>query len=294
MTPARLAVLAHVHPGQPTGGPGPAGTVVVVAAVSVTLLYLVAAGRLRRRGDAWPWGRDVAFAAGGTGIVWATAGTPPGGPFTGHMVHHVVVGMLAPLLLVLGRPVTLALRALAPGRMRRGLVAVAHSRAVGWLLFPPLAALVDVGGLWLLYRTELFAAVQQRPAVAAATHAHVAVTGVLFAFAVCSLDPVRRRWGHALRGGTLLAAGAAHAVLAKTLYAVPPPGTAFDGADLRTGARVMYYGGDVAEAALAVVLAAGWYAARGRTAARRARRGAAAPVAAGQALRPRAVTSPDS
>ncbi|MFH8935378.1 hypothetical protein [Streptomyces griseosporeus] len=65
-------------------------------------------------------------------------------------------------------------------------------------------------------------------------------------------------------GGTLLAAGALHAVLARTLYASPPPGTTFAADDLHNAARLMYYGGDLAELGLAVVIGVGWYAARAR------------------------------
>jgi putative membrane protein len=92
----------------------------------------------------------------------------------------------------------------------------------------------------------------------------MAAAGVLFSSAICQLDPVRRRRSTALRATTLLVAGTAHAVLAKTLYATGPPGTAFAAADLRAGAQVMYYGGDAVEVALALVLAVGWYTAAGR------------------------------
>ncbi|WP_409468725.1 cytochrome c oxidase assembly protein [Streptomyces sp. HC307] len=262
---------SHVHPG-PATGPGTAELLTAVAALLVAVAYVLSAGRLRRRGDAWPRWRDVSFAAGGTGTAWAAVGGLPGGPFTGHMLQHLVVGMAAPLLLVLARPLTLALRALAPGRARRFLLALAHSRPAGWLVFPPLAALLDVGGLWLLYRTELFAAMGHQPVLHGVVHAHMLAAGLLFAFAVCQLDPVRRRWSYAVRGATLLAAGAAHGVLAKTLYAVPAPGTGFTTADLHSGVQWMYYGGDVVEAAMAVVLGVGWYTADGRARARHTRR----------------------
>ncbi|MER7490079.1 cytochrome c oxidase assembly protein [Streptomyces sp. NPDC126497] len=267
--------LAHLHPGTVTGS-GPVEAVTAAAALAAAAVYVSAAVRLRRRGDAWPRWRDASFTAGGAGLAWAAVGPLPGGPFTAHMVQHLVVGMAAPLLLVLARPLTLALRALAPGPARRVLPALAHSRAVGVLLFPPLAALLDVGGLWLLYRTGLFAGLPHEPWLHAVVHGHVLAAGLLFTFAVCGLDPVRRRWSPAVRGGALLAAGAAHAALAKSLYATAPPGTAFAAADLHTGARVMYYGGDLVEAALAVVLAASWYAATGRALVRR-RRADAAP-----------------
>ncbi|GAA2392256.1 cytochrome c oxidase assembly protein [Streptomyces glaucosporus] len=255
---------AHVHP----SGPGPASLAAAATALSAVAVYLLAAARLRRRGDAWPPARDVCFAAGGAALAAAALVAPPGGPFTAHMARHLAVGMAAPLLLVLARPLTLALRLLRPGPVRRTLLAAAHSRPAGWLVCPPVAAVLDVGGLWLLYRTPLWAAVHGRPVLDAAVHLHVLAAGLLFTFAVCRLDPVRRRWGLLPRGAALLGAGAAHAVLAKSLWASPPPGTGFAPADLRTGARLMYYGGDLVEIALALVLAVQWYAAGGRALAR--------------------------
>ncbi|MBB5933132.1 cytochrome c oxidase assembly protein [Streptomyces zagrosensis] len=262
-----MLIIAHAHPG-PATGPGLVELATAALALLVAAVYLVAAARLRRRGDAWPWWRDVSFTAGGAGVAWAAVGELPGGPFSAHMVQHLIVGMAAPLLLVLARPLTLALRVLKPGAARRGLLACAHSRTAGVLVFPPLAALLDVGGLWLLYGTDLFEAMQHEPRLHAAVHAHVLAAGLLFSFAVCQLDPVRRRWSLFLRGATLLAAGAAHAVLAKNLYAAAPPGTAFTTPDLHTGAQVMYYGGDLIELALAVALAVQWYATTGRAHAR--------------------------
>jgi putative membrane protein len=78
------------------------------------------------------------------------------------------------------------------------------------------------------------------------------------------VDPIRHRPGWALRAGTLLAAAAAHAVLAKSLWATGPPGAAHTPADLHLASQLMYYGGDVVEVALALLLAGQWYRARGR------------------------------
>jgi putative membrane protein len=192
--------------------------------------------------------------------------------FTGHMIVHLLTGMVAPLLLVLGRPVTLALRALPPGGPRRAVVAMAHSVPIGVLVTPPVAAVLDIGGLWLLYRTSLFASMHHHPALSALIHLHVFVAGVLLSVALCQVDPTRRRWGYGLRAVTLLAAGAAHAVLAKSLYAYPPPGSDIEVSDLQAGAQLMYYGGDVVEIALAIVIAVQWYVAVGRGRARVARR----------------------
>lgn len=238
------------------------------AAVGAALAYAWAADRLRRRGDAWPWHREAAFAIGAWAIAYACVGPVSGGPFTVHMGQHLILGMGAPLLLVLARPLTLAFRALSPGRPRRVLLAVTRSRPAAWLVFPPVAAVLSTGALWSLYRSHLFAAAQHQAAAHILVQVHSIAAGFLFAFAVCQLDPVGHRWSLAWRAGTLLAAGAAHAVLAKTLYTTRPPGTAVTGHDLETAAQLMYYGGDLTDLALATVVALQWYRATGRTRAR--------------------------
>ncbi|WP_197380003.1 cytochrome c oxidase assembly protein [Mycolicibacterium mengxianglii] len=245
--------------------------IVAVAAVVLAAAYLVAAYWLRGRGDTWSRWYDASFVAGCAAIVVAVLPLPVA-MFTAHMVTHLMTGMVAPLLLVLGRPITLVLRALRPGSVRRAVVAVAHSVPVGVLVAPPVAAILDLGGLWVLYRTSLFSAMHHQPALSAVVHLHVFAAGVLFSFAICQVDPTRRRYGFGLRATTLLLAGAAHAVLAKGLYGFPPPGSDIALPDLHAGAQVMYYGGDVVEIALATVLAVQWYVAVGRSRARVARR----------------------
>ncbi|MFI1420845.1 cytochrome c oxidase assembly protein [Streptomyces sp. NPDC020731] len=264
-----------------TEHPPPAVTVAVLACVLVCAAYVAAAAGLRRRGDAWPWRRDCAFLAGGVALIWGLCGWLPGGPFTVHSARHLLVAMAGPVLLVVARPLTLALRVLPPGVLRRGLLRTAHSPFAAWLLFPPMAAVVDMGGLWLLFRTELLSAAHHRPALSAVLELHMLLAGLLFSAAVCQLDPVRRRWSPPLRAATLLLAGTAHAVLARSMYATGPPGTSFAPHDLRLGAQVMYYGGDAVEAVLALSLAVQWYATTGRRRARRAARSerGAPPVA---------------
>ncbi|MFF1476305.1 cytochrome c oxidase assembly protein [Streptomyces sp. NPDC058301] len=249
---------------QGTGAPAALAVVLALSALSAGVGYLLAARRLRRRGDAWPRLRNVSFTTGQAGLAVVALAPMPGGEFTAHMVQHLVIGMAAPLLLVVGRPVTLALRALPAGPARRGLRAVVRSRTIRWLVVPPVAAVLDVGGLWLLYRTRLFAHLHDQPWLHAAVYAHVLAAGLLFSFAICQVDPVRHRYGLPLRAATLVAAATAHSVRAKTLYGTSPPGTVFTSHDLARAAEAMYYGGDVVEFALAAVLARQWYTVTGR------------------------------
>lgn len=73
--------------------------------------------RLRRRGDAWPLGRTIGFTVGVLTVllVMCTKLNDYGMVmFSVHMVQHMVISMVTPILVLLGAPVTLALRALPP------------------------------------------------------------------------------------------------------------------------------------------------------------------------------------
>lgn len=259
------------------GHPPPLAWAFAPVCVVAGAAYVSGALRLRHRGDAWPRWRDCAFTGGAASLLWGWCGPLPGGPFTEHTARHLLIAMAGPALLVLARPVTLTLRVLPPGPARRGLLRVLHSRAAAGLLLPPFAAVVDVGGLWVLYRTGLLARTHHDPVLSLLVHLHLVLAGLLFGLAVCQLEPVRRRRGLPLRAGTLLLAGAAHAALSKSLYAEPPAGTAYAAADVHFGAQLMYYGGDAVELLLALTLAVQWYAAAGR---RHARAGALFPALA--------------
>lgn len=85
------------------------------------LLMLAAYGvgvvRLLRRGDKWPIGRAVAWTAGVLTMIGITcSGLNDYGMvlFSAHMIQHMALSMLVPILLLLGAPITLALRALRP------------------------------------------------------------------------------------------------------------------------------------------------------------------------------------
>ena len=240
-------------------------------ALSAAVLYAAAAASLRRRRDRWPSLRQGSFLTGAAGLLIAAVVRFPLGGFAGHIVQHLIVGMIAPVLLVLGRPVTLALRALA-GNPRRLLLRLLHGRAIGWVMFPPAAALLEVGGLWVLYRTRLLVLTEHHWWLHAVVHLHMLTAGLLFTASICQLDPVRRRYSFLMRAGTLVAAGAAHSILAKSLYVTAPPLTHFPVRDTGMGSELMYYGGDLLETSLALVIALQWYADTGRALARERRR----------------------
>lgn len=279
------------HPGSGAGDPGagvlpldPAAVGVLVVGV-LLVAYLVGAARLRAHGPrGWSRWRTAAFTAGA--LLVAAALTPAAGSLLGggtggargHMAQHLVLGMLAPLALVLGAPVRLLLGAVP--RARRPVARVLRLRAVHVVGHPVTAALLHVGGLWVLYLTPLYARSLDVPPVHHAVQVHFVLAGYLFAWSLVGPDPAPRRPSLRVRAVVLVLAAAAHGVLAKLLYAragALPPGASHAAADAEQAAQWMYYGGDVVEVLLVVLLGAEWYRRGARAGARPAGTGSAVP-----------------
>lgn len=247
------------HGMSATGG----GWAVFDAAV-LLVLFLAAAGYALalwsgRHRSPWPVARVVFFCLGlacsGVALVGpvARAGHES---FTLHMVGHLLLGMAAPLLLVLSAPVSVALRGLPVGHARQ-LSRVLRRPFVRVVTHPLVAAALNAGGLWLLYTTPLFHWMHQFVLVHAVVHAHIFLAGYVFTASVVGADPDPHRASFRLRAAVLIVFIAAHSVLAKWLYAYPPAGV--EVADAHAGAQLMYYGGDVVDVTLIVLLFLGHY-----------------------------------
>jgi putative membrane protein len=226
----------------------------------------------RRRGNRWPLSRSIA-ALGGFGSLAAALLPPLGGSdyFPAHVAQHLALTMLAPLLLALSAPVTLALRTLSPAPHRL-LLDVVHSRVAGLLAFAPVVLALQVGGAYAYYLTGLFEAAEQRPWLHVAVHLHLFAAGCLLSWYLIGRDPMPARAGVPIRLVVLLVAAAGHDVLAKLMYARLLPSGGGSAAELRAGAQLMFYGGDAIEVALAVALLLPWYARGGRRLAHERRR----------------------
>jgi putative membrane protein len=224
----------------------------------------------------WPWWRSLLWTAGllvaGVGVIGPMADRAHA-DFRWHMAAHLCTGMIAPLLLVMAAPVTLALRAL-PHASARAVAQLLASRPIRFLAHPITAAILDVGGLWLLYRTSLYTAMHEHVWLGLLVHLHLLLAGYLFTAAIIGVDPVRHRPGWSTRAAVLVLAMAAHAILAKSLYAHPPAGV--DATQAHTASRLMYYGGDIVELAIAAIFCRQWY----RSTARSVERPRVAPVPA--------------
>ena len=194
---------------------------VIIAALVVTAgLYLLASSRLRRRGDAWSVGRDIAFVLGGVGtIALATLWWPgvyDGTLFWAHMVQHMLLSMVAPIFLALGAPVTLVLRTLPAGGRRR-LAGALRSLPAKILVNPLTGFALLFGTPFVLYFTGLYEASLRHEGLHLALHVHFLAAGCIFFWPLIGLDPVPGRLPHPLRMLLLFVTLPAHAWLGITI-----------------------------------------------------------------------------
>ncbi|APU13638.1 cytochrome c oxidase assembly protein [Actinoalloteichus fjordicus] len=265
------------------------GTVALVLAG----LYLYGVRRLAKRGDGWQLGRTIAWLAGCATLLIATSsgiGRYAPAMFSVHMGAHMLLAMLVPILLVLGGPVTLALRALpaagrdAPPGPREWLLAALHSRATMVITHPAIVFTLFVGSFYILYFSGLFDVALQEHWAHLAMNAHFLVTGYLFYWLVIGVDPAPRNLPPLGRLGLLFASMPFHAffgialmssstVIGDTFYrslALPWATDLLE--DQRLGGGLSWAAGEIPVVVVLIALLVQWARTDGRAARRDDRR----------------------
>lgn len=169
--------------------PGRPSVLLVVIAVGAIAAYLVGVRRLRRLGGTWPSGRLVAWLLGwslvllvsGTG-VWSVSAAS----LSAHMVVHMTINMIAPPLIVLGGPLTLA-RSVLPDAGDRWVPSPRHvvTAAATWpalnrLLHPLVIFVVFLGSFFAIYLSDLFGVLMKYHWTHQLMMVHFLVWGCLF------------------------------------------------------------------------------------------------------------------
>ena len=186
-------------------------------------LYLVGVHALRRRGDTWSKGRTLSWFGGMAVIGWATfggLGSYSHVMFSAHMAAHMVLSMVAPILLVLGAPLTLALRAL-PGPRQSGevsprtlLMSLVHSRWSRFVTHPLVAPILFTGSLYALYFSPLFESLMSNHWGHLMMDVHFLAVGSLYYYVLIGVDPSPRSLQPLVRFGLLLVTVPFHAFFA--------------------------------------------------------------------------------
>jgi cytochrome c oxidase assembly factor CtaG/putative copper export protein len=195
--------------------------------VAMGVVYLLWARRLRLRGDVWPWYRTASFIFGIAVMIWVTQSGPMiygTVTFSGHMIQHMMLVMVAPIPLALGAPVTLALRALKPRTdhsrgPREWVRVIVESRLMKVLANPLVAAANFAGSLIIFYYSPIFEFALRNHAGHLWMVVHFTLAGYLFANALVGIDPGPTRPRYPLRIVLLFATMGFHAFFGVTLMA---------------------------------------------------------------------------
>lgn len=191
-----------------------------VAALVLAGVYLAGVRRLARRGDAWPIGRTAAWLGGCAVILIATSsgiGRYSMAMFSVHMGVHILMSMVAPILLVLGAPVTLALRALPPTGAANPpgpwewLQAFTHSWVVRIFTHPLVALGLYVGSFYVMYFTGLYDVAAPSHGAHLAMNAHFLLMGYAYYWLIIGIDPPPHSMSYLGKLVLLLAAMPFHA-----------------------------------------------------------------------------------
>ena len=182
--------------------PAVLGGVVLVATLYVVGLRRSAGGRL----GLFPWWRPAFFYAGLLVVLVALVSpldALAGDLFSAHMVQHILLGTIAPPLLLLGAPFLPLLRGLPRALRRDVVIPLARNAAVRRVLTAvsqPLPAwLLYTGFFWAWHVPALYDAAVQHEAVHVLEHATFFMTGLLFWWNVVDPIPLRAHLRHLVR-----------------------------------------------------------------------------------------------
>ncbi|MFD0051882.1 cytochrome c oxidase assembly protein [Actinomycetes bacterium NPDC127524] len=229
--------------------------------VLFSFLYMGAAYAMKRRKQLrqWPMYRCFFWVLGVFCAIFAVDGPlaeRAHTDFNCHMTAHLLLGMLAPLLIALSAPMTLLLRTVRVSFARR-FIRVMKINVVHMFFHPVVAAVLNIGGLWLLYTTNLYSVMHKNMIWYVVIHMHIFIAGYLFTVSMIYMDPVSRRYSFAYRAIVLVLASAGHGILSKYIYANPPAGV--EAAQAKTGGMLMYYGGDAIDLIIIFIFCLQWF-----------------------------------
>ncbi|OAS14871.1 cytochrome c oxidase assembly protein [Paenibacillus oryzisoli] len=245
----------HVH-----GMDGNPDFILLLLGLGALLLYLYAVVKSNRMYRKWPFARAIYWFLGLLCALLSVAGPLARFAhinFTAHMFDHLLLGMLAPLFIALASPVTLLLRTL-PLQSSRRCARILRSLPFRILSDPFASSTLNIGGLCILYTTNLYANMHHSYMLFLAVHLHVFLAGYLFTTSMIYIDKPSHRTSYAYRSIAFILSMAAHGILSKTLYANALD-SIFSSVQVANGTMLMYYGGDAIEILILVIFFSQWF-----------------------------------
>mgnify|MGYP003373832610 CR=1 FL=1 len=269
--PATVARLAGL--GRPN---------VLWVALCLTALGLYAWGivRVLRAGGTWPPGRAIAWTLGwGLMLYLAVSGLweYSTAVFSWHMLVHMTVNMLIPILCVLGGPGTLIAQASRPAQPdtlpgpREWLADLGGSRLLRWVLSPGVLWLVYIGSLFAVYFTPVFAWLMRYHWAHQLMLLHFMAAGYLFFGLVIGVDKNLWPMPHIVRFALIMSVMPFHALFAVGLMSAQSVlgtpfyqnlGVSWVGdllADQNTAGQITWFTGEIPMFVAVIAFALQWW-----------------------------------
>ncbi|MHA7144608.1 cytochrome c oxidase assembly protein [Arthrobacter sp. TmT3-37] len=197
----------------------------ITVALTFGVAYVLGMVKLHRRGDSWSVPRLLSWLVGLALLTYFTSGAPAIYGmvlFSAHMIDHMALTMVVPLFLVLGAPVTLALKALGARRdgtrgLREWILVIVHSWPSRIITHPLVAAGNFVASIIVFYYSPLFGFALREHVGHELMITHFLLTGYVFVLSMIGSDPVPLRAPYPMRILLLFATMAFHAFFGVTL-----------------------------------------------------------------------------
>lgn len=176
--------------------------------VAFAVAYLVGARRLARRDRTWsPWRTASFLAATITVVIAVQSGLASYDDqnFSAHVIQHLLLMNMAPVLYALAAPVTLALQA-SSRRNQETLLKILHHPVVTFFTNPLVAASMVYVTMIGYFLTPFYGFSLEHPLIHDLTHLHFLISGCIFWWVIIGKDPSRWHLSYPAKLG-LLATG---------------------------------------------------------------------------------------
>jgi cytochrome c oxidase assembly factor CtaG len=243
-------------------------------AIVALLLWRAGVGRVARDHPSHPVARrrSVAWLLGVLTVVVALDGGVERYDttlFWDHMVQHMLLTLVAPVLLLYAGPITMLLQASSPDTRRRWILPVLHSRIVRFFAFPVVSWLLFAFVMWGSHFSPLFDASLENQWVHRFEHALFLGSALLFWWPVIGPDPSPWRMAPAVKVMYVGLQMPQNTFLALAIYMASTPlyhhyattirtwgPTALE--DQQAAGGIMWLGGDLAFLTMLILLVFAW------------------------------------
>lgn len=235
---------------------------------AVTAAVLVAAAlygwgvrrSFRRRGRSWPWPRTAAFGGGLAVIALSTQssiGYYDRAQFWVHMILHLTLIMVAPALLVSGRPIMLLMHTGSPA-VHRATKRIMRSWPISALTHPVVAVVIYTAAVLVTHLTGAIGPLMSGSVGPRAEQLLYLAAGYLYFQPIFGDEPIRWRVSYPMRIVLLFLSMPVDTFTGISMLQSDDGMSGISASALHSGGAVMWIGGDFIMLAAMMLVFGGW------------------------------------